>query len=241
MTATGRLEALDGRLAVDLPLVVSSLKVRRTNRRETLPTDPDGPARDAELAFHVIFDAQHPLGGGDPSRMAQRMHELFHLDGADGAAAPVRFVWGSVSFEGRLATLSETQELFSPDGRLLRTRFAVTVRQGSEVSEPAPIASPRGEVAGGPAGRWVNGVTLPVRTSGTFPAGDGPSAQSADGSADWRPDGSFEGRPRGSADGTEPCGPRPSWDPEGAEWERSDEEPESPRAPLLGRSWGRRW
>jgi phage tail-like protein len=74
--------------------------------------DPEAAHLDLELWFE----------GADVRRLTERV-AYFAPPGP-----PVRFVWGAFRFDGRVAALEETLDLFAPDGGALRAKLALTLR-----------------------------------------------------------------------------------------------------------------
>jgi phage tail-like protein len=79
----------------------------------------------ARLALELWFEAD------DVRKLTQRV-AYFAPPGP-----PVRFVWGSLRFDGRVEALDETLDLFAPDGTALRARLALTLK-GAVTGNPQP-------------------------------------------------------------------------------------------------------
>ncbi len=105
------------------------------------------------LSFEAIFDTTRPRpedGPGavtaemlDVRRKTRRLYEMlsavadesksetsfFGLFESGEASRRVRFLWGTIVFDGILESLSETLEFFSPEGVPLRAKVAIKLRE----------------------------------------------------------------------------------------------------------------
>ena len=72
------------------------------------------------------FDA----AAGDDVRPITERIAYFATPRGKSLPPPVRFVWGEFRFDGHVEALDETLDLFSSDGRALRARLALTLRNG---------------------------------------------------------------------------------------------------------------
>jgi phage tail-like protein len=138
-----RLDAREGIVAIEeLQLACESLQVERPGRRPDPRTpleraelvDPSGKrvvvqvnpaslhvsrdANGATLAFALTMEAP---AGGDVRSLSAPISEL-------AAAERARFAWGAFRFEGRLTAVEEQLDLFSADGRPLRSSLTLTMR-----------------------------------------------------------------------------------------------------------------
>lgn len=91
----------------------------------------------SKLVVHLWFDITSPLGGGekgiDDVRRLTGKVAYFITPDRTGAKPerfvprPVRFVWGSFQFDGIMDSIEETLELFSGDGRPLRSNLSIVI------------------------------------------------------------------------------------------------------------------
>jgi phage tail-like protein len=159
-----RLDALDGAVAIEeLQLACEGLQLERPDGDGT---PPPGPQRKAELheldarmakeinperavrtqlnpaGLRLVSGAAEPAPrlelelwfespAGDVQELTQRVAYF-----AGPPPRALRFQWGTFRFDGHVEALVETLELFSPDGRPLRARLALTLRGGA-VAQPA--------------------------------------------------------------------------------------------------------
>jgi hypothetical protein len=89
----------------------------------------------------------------------------------------VRFVWGSFQFDGLMDALEETLELFSPEGKPLRSSLGVSLSQQKIQFAFRDTGSPTGGV-GGP------GAPGTPATPGTQPLAQAPAGSTVQGLAD---------------------------------------------------------
>jgi phage tail-like protein len=138
-----RLDAREGIVAIEeLQLACEALTVERpggrpdprtpleraqlsdaSGRRIAVPLNPSSlrvsrDATGATLTFALTMEAPP---GGDVRSLSAPVAEL-------AGAEPARFAWGAFRFDGRVTALEEELDLFSADGRPLRSSLTVTMR-----------------------------------------------------------------------------------------------------------------
>ena len=100
----------------------------------------------------------------------------------------VRFVWGSFQFDGLMDGLEETLELFSPEGKPLRSSLGLTLSQQKIQFAFRDTGSPSGGAAPG-----FGGAGGPPATPGTQPLAQAPAGSTVQGLSDaagnsnWQP------------------------------------------------------
>lgn len=97
------------------------------------------------LSFEAIFDTTRPKDtpADEPDGASIEQLDVRRRTGpiaalARGAPKRVRFVWGSIVFDGVVEGYTEVLEYFSPEGVPLRSRVSVSMRERS------PLADARG-------------------------------------------------------------------------------------------------
>ncbi|MEV6041172.1 hypothetical protein AB0L65_59430 [Nonomuraea sp. NPDC052116] len=81
-----------------------------------------------KLSVELWFDVTRTGGATDVLARTGEVKKFLVPSTADGLAPPaVRFSWGSFLFEGVMESVDETLELFSADGRPLRSRLALSL------------------------------------------------------------------------------------------------------------------
>jgi phage tail-like protein len=85
--------------------------------------DADGPLLSLQLAFEAA-------AGRDVRELTAPVTRLA------APRRPVRFQWGPFRFDGRVATLQETFDLFAADGRPIRSALALALKQPPPSNTP---------------------------------------------------------------------------------------------------------
>lgn len=120
---------------------------------------------ESKLAFQLWFDLGSPGSDGATDVRALSSKVTFFMTpraatGRGAATTPtppgVRFQWGTFRFDGLMEGLDETLDVFSPDGRPLRSTMAVSL------SGQLAITSPTGTDAGGLAALGPTAGTRPL-------------------------------------------------------------------------------
>ncbi|WP_110240080.1 peptidoglycan-binding protein [Nocardioides gilvus] len=88
-------------------------------------------ASSTKLDLELWFDATVDPQGRDLRTLTEGVHHFITPQKSDGAPAEfkvpgVRLQWGAFTFDGVMTTLNETLDLFSHDGRPLRSRIALS-------------------------------------------------------------------------------------------------------------------
>lgn len=104
-----------------------------------------------KLSFDLWFDVSSPQPGGAAETDVRRLTQAIALflkptekgSGKKKEFIPpgVRFLWGTFLFEGVMESMSESLDLFSPDGKPLRSNLSISLtKQDVEISffEPPP-------------------------------------------------------------------------------------------------------
>lgn len=123
------LRELDSRLAREInPDRATEVQLNPQDLR-VVTTVADGTRR-RRLALELWFDVTLAgRGDDDVRRLTDRV--AYFAGAQDGAPRPVRLQWGTFRFDGFVESLEEELDLFSPDGRPLRSRLALTMRAPS--------------------------------------------------------------------------------------------------------------
>ena len=192
-------EASEGKL-VNVQFNPESLKVTYSNQVVT-PNDQGGQLGTAslqqvgkgstKLAVQLWFDVNHPITGAAPEDVREMTGQVTYFITPKGNGKnpetflipALKFHWGRFSFIGVMEGMEETIELFSNDGRPLRSTVSFTLAQ-QEI-----LAFNSGQGPRLPATATAAG-SKPVGTAPLTPATSGDTLQSlADRSgqgADWQ-------------------------------------------------------
>jgi hypothetical protein len=163
--------AQDG--TVEVQFNPSSLRVTYTNNIDqggatTLDQRRQNPsAQSATLNFDLEFDTAEESDGQGPVDVTTRTASIrqFAVPSSEAPKEPpplLKFLWGSFSFVGIVSQLVEDMDLFSPEGRPLRAKVSVTMKEvrldleaktvgkGTRTSDNATPAGKPNPSSGGP-------------------------------------------------------------------------------------------
>ena len=103
-----------------------------------------------KLAVELWFDASVLTDIKDVRELTKKVnHFVTPKTQGEGLAPPaIRFLWGSVLFEGVMESMDETLEFFSAEGRPLRARVSVVITSQEIQFQIAAIASANAAVPG---------------------------------------------------------------------------------------------
>ena len=107
-----------------------------------------------KLSAELWFDVSSKPGQSDVRERTELVKRFLVAkrvrEGREDKLVPpgVRFIWGSFAFEGVMDSVDESLEFFSPQGRPLRARLAISVTS-QEIQERIPPPTTPG--TGGPA------------------------------------------------------------------------------------------
>ncbi len=105
----------------------------------------------ATLSMELLFDTS--VSGADVRNTTWQIAQMVGPTGKDKNGKPavplVRFHWGTFKFVGTIQSMDETLDLFSPEGKPLRSTVALSMAQ---VDPPAPETGSGGSGGGGASG-----------------------------------------------------------------------------------------
>jgi hypothetical protein len=140
----------------------------------------------ATLTLELEYDTAEGDGQGRPVDVRTKTKDIIAFvrppKGTKGAPPPrIKFVWGALTFEGNVTSLSEDLDYFDADGRALRSKLNLTIKEQdlslalSPADADVAAASKPGDAArnGAPGSAPTN---KPVQT---VPANQGESVQQA--------------------------------------------------------------
>ncbi|WP_255768582.1 CIS tube protein [Pseudarthrobacter sulfonivorans] len=124
----------------DVQFNPTSLKISRQNNvdkggsttRTQARQNPS--AQSATLSFDLEYDTAEGDASGQPADVRDQTAKVRQFvepdkDHAADAPPPVRFVWGTFHFSGIVTQLTEDLDYFSPAGRPLRAKLAITITE----------------------------------------------------------------------------------------------------------------
>jgi hypothetical protein len=127
-------EVTDESATLEVPFNPETLKVTYSNTMSG--GDQSGGAAvqyvsksSTKLAVELWFDVSARPGTRDVRELTNKVNHFFApvQQGEGLAPPPVRFAWGSFLFEGVMESMDETIDLFSADGRPLRSRVSISI------------------------------------------------------------------------------------------------------------------
>ena len=157
-------DPLPGGTQVTVQFNPETLKVTYANQLNTQGTgDQKGGATTqfvgagtTKLAAQLWFDVSSQpgqTGGADDVRQLTRKVSFFISPKTQAdktvVAPALRFLWGAFQFDGVMDSLEETFELFSPDGKPLRSSISFSMTQQKILRLDLPAPSPLGSPAAG--------------------------------------------------------------------------------------------
>jgi hypothetical protein len=100
----------------------------QTQRRQNPST------QSATLSFDLEFDTAEEIGEGGPVDVRTKtliIRQFAEPAGSKGKDPPplLKFIWGTFTFVGIVTQLTEDIDLFSPEGRPIRAKVSVTVKE----------------------------------------------------------------------------------------------------------------
>lgn len=87
------------------------------------------------LSMELFFDTWTNEGGTDVTDRTRRFAELLDIDADLHAPPPVRFAWGSFSFQAVVQSLSQRFTMFNAEGTPVRATLTVEFKQYRPLSE----------------------------------------------------------------------------------------------------------
>jgi hypothetical protein len=176
---------------VDVQFNPSTLKLQYTNK-STGGATTKGPNRqnpaqgNAVLSLDLEYDTAEGDENGKPLDVRDKTKHIIALvrppKGTKGGAPPrIKFVWGRLSFEGNVTSLTEDLDYFDNEGRALRCKLSLSIEEQDLGLQLSPADAPA-DTATKPGQNATNGAPgsgptkKPVQT---VPANAGESVQQA--------------------------------------------------------------
>ncbi|WP_437656649.1 CIS tube protein [Sorangium sp. So ce1182] len=176
-----------------------TLTIKVTNTLEQEQAQKNLPRRQfvastsSTLSFDAVFDSTHPSkqpGGSqendtperlDVRKRTERLAKLLRVDEKAKKPAPrrVRFLWGSIVFDGVMDTYSEVLEYFSPEGVPLRSKVSISLKEQKfeyQIEKQRAVFAGSGSPGSGPGAGRATGAGTGSRAglSEDAPLGGGP-------------------------------------------------------------------
>ncbi|MCJ0874257.1 hypothetical protein [Streptomyces sp. AP-93] len=179
--------------AVPVQFNPSTLRISRNNNVDKGGTTTKNqkrqhPAQEGStLTFDLEFDTAEQRSGGqyvDVRRWTALVRQFVEPppDKTGDPPPAVRFVWGTLRFDGIVTQVNEELDLFAPDGTPLRAKAGVTIveqnpKYEAHVEGPGVLDTRAATEPGAPRPGAVPGTAGTSRPRQVVPAQDGESAQ----------------------------------------------------------------